>query len=189
MPSKPLFNVPSGATATVKIIDSTLRLGKLPTHYLMTPAVEGLEHMPTMTTWSFLVESDTGKKALFDLGVPPDLETYSPLIVKKLKDSGWDVRAEKHVADILNENGVKPEEINSVIWRYEIPSPIFVFGATGARKLLTNLPVTGIGIILAIPLPSLAAQSLWLAPDSKMPSTLATQRRPMALYVRKTLGE
>ena len=117
MPTKPTFEVPFGAVARVSIIDSTLRLGGLPVSYLMTPPVDGLIDMPTIPTWSFLVESPSGKRALFDLGVPPDLETFAPVVANKLKASGWDIKAEKHVADILKENNVEPSSINSVIWR------------------------------------------------------------------------
>ena len=58
-----------------------------------------------------------GKKALFDLGVPPDIKTYAPTILSMLDSAGWDLWAEKHVADILKANGIDPAEINSVIWR------------------------------------------------------------------------
>lgn len=191
MSSKALFNVPSGATATVKIIDSTLRLSKLPSDYLMTPSVEGFSHMPTFTTWSFLIESASGQKALFDLGVPPDIETHSPAIIKRIKNSGWDVRAEKHVADILSENGVRLAEINSVIWRYEIlrSNPSFKWlRAVGGKKLTTKLLVTGIGITLVIRLLFLRARSLSLAQDSKMRFILVILRSPMLLCVSEISG-
>jgi hypothetical protein len=117
MSSKALFDVPAGAVALVSIIDSTLRISNMPLDYLMSPGMEGLDTMAPLTTWSFLVKSSTGKTALFDLGVPPDTDSYSPLIVKKLKTCGWHVEAKKHVADILKENGVDPTTIDSVIWR------------------------------------------------------------------------
>ncbi|ERT00707.1 uncharacterized protein SPSK_07614 [Sporothrix schenckii 1099-18] len=118
MTSKALFDVPPGAAARVSIIDSTLRLKKMPVKYLLTPPVDGLEYLAPLTTWSFLVESSRGEKALFDLGVPPDLSRFSPAVVAKLKASGWDVTAEKNVADILAENGVDPSEIKSIIWSH-----------------------------------------------------------------------
>ena len=117
-PPKHTFNVPAGAAAKVSIIDSTLSLDGMKTGYLMGPDMPGFDVFPTIPTWSFLVESATGKKALFDLGVPPNYESaFTPLIQNKLKSSGWDVKAEAHVADILKEGGVDPGSINGVIWR------------------------------------------------------------------------
>jgi hypothetical protein len=118
MPS-PHIEFPAGRAANVSIIDSTLRLSKMPMSYLMTPPMEGFVEMPTIPTWSFLIESSNGRKALFDLGVPPDTDTFAPIIREKLKASGWDVKVEKHVAKILEENGANLNDINSIIWRYE----------------------------------------------------------------------
>lgn len=112
-----LFDVPDGAVATVRIIDSTTSIKKLPTKALMTPEMPGLEFMPDIPTWSFLVESDTGKKALFDLGVPPDWRNFSPVIMKRLAVYGCEVYAEKHVEEILRDHQVDPSSINSIVWR------------------------------------------------------------------------
>jgi hypothetical protein len=86
---------------------------------LMEPPVPGFEYMPDVPSWSFLVESSTtGKKALFDLGVPPDWETFSPIVSDQLKERGWEIYAEKHTSQILEENGVDLKEIGSIVWRY-----------------------------------------------------------------------
>lgn len=92
----------------------------MPLTHLMKPAMEGLDAMPTLTTWSFLVESPSGKKALFDLGVPKEpLKNFSPKYADTIKrNSNWDVHVPKNVADILGENNVQPSEIDSVIWRF-----------------------------------------------------------------------
>lgn len=111
------FKAPSGAVAQVSIIDSTTSIKFLPTKYLMQPAMPGMEHMPELPTWSFLVESGTGRKALFDLGVPPNWKDFSPAVTGRLLKSGWEIKGEKHVVDILKQNNIKPESINSVIWR------------------------------------------------------------------------
>lgn len=39
--------------------------------------------------------------------------------MKRIGDGGWQITVEKGVADILNEAGVKPEEVESIICRYE----------------------------------------------------------------------
>lgn len=115
--SKPSFDVPPGAVAKVSIIDSTLRLSKLKVNYLTKPPVEGFDEFPALPTWSFLVESPGGQKALFDLGAHKDLGRYVPRIEKNIRRNGWQVNVEEHVADILQSHGVDPKEVNSVVWR------------------------------------------------------------------------
>lgn len=116
-PAIPKFEVPSGAVAKVSIIDSTLRLGNLPAEYLTNPPVEGYNIMKTLPTWSFLVESSTGQKSLFDLGVPLDLSHFNPAVGKYTTERGWKVDVKENVADILKKNGIDLKDINSVIWR------------------------------------------------------------------------
>lgn len=115
------FSVPSGAVARVRIINSTTKINGLPTDYLMTPPMPGMEFMPEIPTWSFLVESTTGKKALFDLGVPPNWRDFSPVVVDGLVKRGWEISGDKHVADIIKEEGLDPSQINSIVWRYVVP--------------------------------------------------------------------
>ncbi|EXJ64284.1 hypothetical protein A1O7_00620 [Cladophialophora yegresii CBS 114405] len=117
--SKKRFPIPPGATASVKIIDTTSHIGKLPVDFLMEPPVPGFQYMPDLPSWSFLVESSTtGKKALFDLGVPPDWETFAPSVSDQLKTRGWEIHAEKHTSQILEENGVDLKTIGSIIWSH-----------------------------------------------------------------------
>lgn len=117
MVAKNVFEVPAGAVADVRIIDTTTCIKKLPLEYLMTPALHGMPYMPDVPTWSFLVESPTGKKALFDLGVPPNYLEYAPAITDTMKTRDWELHSEKHVADILKEHGIEPASINHIIWR------------------------------------------------------------------------
>ncbi|CAN8097745.1 unnamed protein product [Discula destructiva] len=112
------FDVPPGAVAKVSIIDSTMRLGGLDVSWLCKPAVKGFEKFPVLPTWSFLVESPSGKKALFDLGVHKDLTKYVPSIQDNITQYGWDINAQEHVADIIKRYGVDPKEIDSVIWSH-----------------------------------------------------------------------
>ena len=71
-----------------------------------------------LPSWSFLVESTTGQKALFDLGVPRDQETgLSPSIRRQIEAGDWDLQVEKDVVQTLADNDVDPKEINSIIWR------------------------------------------------------------------------
>ncbi|EKJ71428.1 hypothetical protein FPSE_08361 [Fusarium pseudograminearum CS3096] len=113
------FDVPSGVTARVSIIDSSLRVSKMPLQHLMKPAMAGLEFMPPATTWSFLIEGSSGNKAIFDLGVPKNpLENFSPVCCKTITEGNLDLDVPKNVADILRDNQLQPSDINSVIWRH-----------------------------------------------------------------------
>ena len=41
------------------------------------------------------------------------------MIVKRIKNGGWKVTVEKGVAEILQEGGVAPKDIEAIIWRWE----------------------------------------------------------------------
>ncbi|KAK0644579.1 hypothetical protein B0T16DRAFT_333277 [Cercophora newfieldiana] len=113
------FEVPPGAVAKVSIIDSTLRIYGLPPTDLVGPKIPGFDAFPLVPAWSFLVESSTGEKAIFDLAVPPNYnESFSPALLERVLGFGWDIHVEKHVADILRENGEDLESIGSVIWSH-----------------------------------------------------------------------
>ncbi|KAB5545835.1 beta-lactamase-like protein [Coniochaeta sp. 2T2.1] len=118
MGSKTLFDVPPGATAQVSIIDTSLRLSNVAVDYLMAPPVAGFDKFVNCPTWSFLIQSSAGQKALFDLGVPPDIHTFSPAIVEHLQKSEWSIEVKQHVADILKDNGMDFSEIGSIIWSH-----------------------------------------------------------------------
>jgi len=119
MAEHPRFDVPAGAAARVSIIDSSLRLSKMPSRLLLKPDMPGLEFIPAATTWSFLVESSSGKRALFDLGVPKSpLENFSPMWCKTIIEGNLDVDVPKNVADILRDNHMQPSDVDSVIWSH-----------------------------------------------------------------------
>lgn len=115
--NKPPFDVPPGAVAKVSIIDSTLRFSKIKANDITKPAVEGFDELPTFPTWSFLVESPSGRKALFDLGAHKELGRYIPRVEDHIKRLGWQLEIQEDVADILRNHGVDPKDIESVIWR------------------------------------------------------------------------
>ena len=114
-----LHNIPPGAPARISIIDSTLRINSLPPKDLVLPKIPEFDFFPPVPAWSFLIESSTGQRCLFDLGVPPNYqESSSPPLLKAVKAFGWDISVEKHVVDILKENNIAPESIKSIIWSH-----------------------------------------------------------------------
>ncbi|KAJ6134635.1 hypothetical protein N7523_000957 [Penicillium sp. IBT 18751x] len=113
------FTVPAGdQSVQVRIIDSTARIDNLELKLLMEPPYRGLKYMPTMPSWSFLIEHPSGKKALFDLGVPKSWKSFPPAAIGHIDSLGWNVRVEEEVIDILSRNGVRPEGISSIIWSH-----------------------------------------------------------------------
>lgn len=114
-----LHNIPPGAPAHISIIDSTLRINALPPKDLVLPKIPEFDVFPPVPAWSFLIESSTGQRALFDLGVPPNYnESLSPPLLEAVAAFGWDISVQKHVVDILKEHGVAPESIKAIIWSH-----------------------------------------------------------------------
>lgn len=118
MPSNVLFTGPAGAAAKVSIIDSGFRLSGLATDLLLTPPVEHFDRLPGVGSWSFLIEGSTGRKILFDLGGPADIDQFPPLVADIVKQADAKVEATKTVADVLVENGIELANVESVILRY-----------------------------------------------------------------------
>lgn len=112
----PRFEVPPGETVRVCVVDTTSRIGKVPTGALVEPSIFGYTHLDDCPSWSFLIQHElSGKKVLFDLGVPQDWKQMSPTVTI---DPKWHVEVVKDTSEILEENGISPEQINSIIWRY-----------------------------------------------------------------------
>ena len=115
----PPLNIPdSKSTVTVHVINSTAHIQGIPSSLFFEPDIKGFEALDC-PAFSFLIEHpSSGRKLLWDLGVRKDTENFAPRIVKRIKDGNWNVTAEKGVAEILKEGGVKLEDIDSIIWRY-----------------------------------------------------------------------
>lgn len=114
----PTLSIPaSESVVNVHIINSTSRIKGIPFSAFMTPSYKGLDYLD-VPAFSFLVEhQSSGRKLLFDLGVRKDWENLPATTVKRIKDGGWTVTIEKGVAEILQEGGVAPKDIEAIIWR------------------------------------------------------------------------
>lgn len=111
-------DIPPGATACIKLIDTTSRIGNILASTFVTPAIDDFEYMSQCPAWSFLIESASGQKVLFDLGVPVKWEEMAPRITEPLKARGWEITVEKEVPEIVGEQGIRTTDINAVIWRW-----------------------------------------------------------------------
>ena len=114
----PPLNIPdSSSVVNVHIINSTSRIKTIPFSVFVTPPYKGLDYLDC-PAFSFLIEHvSSGRKILFDLGVRKDWENLPPVIVKRIKDGGWKVTVEKGIAEILQEGGVAPKDIEAIVWR------------------------------------------------------------------------
>lgn len=83
----------------------------------MKPALDGLEHLPSLPSWSFLIEHPSGRKVLYDLGVAKSWRSFPPAAAGHIEKLGWKFKVDKDVIDVLSENGGGPDEIDSIIWR------------------------------------------------------------------------
>ncbi|CAD6567914.1 MAG: hypothetical protein ASARMPREDX12_000839 [Alectoria sarmentosa] len=115
----PRLNIPnSESTVNVHIINTTSRITKIPFSIFTTPSYKGLDYLDC-PSFSFLIEhASSGRKLLFDLGVRKDWENMPMVIVQRIKDGAWKVTVEKGVAEILQEGGVAPKEIEAIIWSH-----------------------------------------------------------------------
>lgn len=115
----PPLNIPSSnSIVNVSIIDTTSRIKRIPIKIFAEPEYTGLNYLDC-PAFSFLIEQPSSRrKVLFDLGVRKDWENGPQTIVRRLNDNGWDVTVEKGVAEILQEGGVDPKDVEGIIWRY-----------------------------------------------------------------------
>lgn len=165
--TKPTFSVPvSTETVRVRIVDSTTSIENLQLELLMKPPVDGLKYLPPLPSWSFLIEHPSGKKLLYDLGVARNWRSFPPAAAGHIDKLGWNVKVEREVIDVLSENGISPDEIDSIIWRLVSVVPFSV------SSLIPVCIVTGIGIILEIPPDSHLVQTWWSALVSRRLSCL-----------------
>lgn len=111
------FNVPQGAVSRVSIINTEASISCLPTGRLMSPPLPGFQYMPAFPSLSFLVEASTGQRALFDLGISKNWDQNAPIIADRLAANGYQIKAAKNVADVLEQHDIDLNSISSIVWR------------------------------------------------------------------------
>ncbi|KAJ9602700.1 hypothetical protein H2200_012894 [Cladophialophora chaetospira] len=108
--------IPKGSvTITTKILDLTTISGSSANN-LYYPPIPGVERVRPVPSLSFLLEHPSGKKLLFELGVPKDIAVLGSEVADRLKKVGHRIEVEKDVVEVLEENGIKRGEIDAVIW-------------------------------------------------------------------------
>lgn len=108
------------SVAKIQIIDSGVRIGRIKPTTFLTPHYPGFDYLPTAPAWVYLIASPTGRKVLFDLGVPKNWRNlYPPGLVARIDTFGWDIQhEEKGVPESLEEAGVRLDEIEGVVWSH-----------------------------------------------------------------------
>lgn len=106
---------PSPHTVQVSIIDTTASIQVTADRFL-SPRVDGLATL-NCNAFAFLIENPrSGRRVLFDLGLRKDWHNLARPQYERIKTT-FKLSVEKNVADILTENGVPLESVDSIIWR------------------------------------------------------------------------
>jgi glyoxylase-like metal-dependent hydrolase (beta-lactamase superfamily II) len=108
---------PSGTTVSVRIINTTAHISNISYDYFVTPHIKGVDTI-TAPAYSFLIEHPSSRKLLFDLGVRKDHENLPPIIANRIRDENWGCETEKDVREILEEDGVSPDDVEGIIWSH-----------------------------------------------------------------------
>lgn len=118
----PILGIPhSNSTVRVSIINTTSFVRDIPVQVFLQPSYKGFDKID-IPVYSFLIEHlQSGRKALFDLGIRKDWENLSPAVVDRIKEIGMTIDIKDSITNILQGGGVDPNDISSVIWRYEPP--------------------------------------------------------------------
>ena len=115
--NQPIPSIPqSDATVTVRIIGTGSR-ASISASEFFEPTIPGHEVLANSPAYPFLIEHGSGRKVIFDLGIRKDWRNFSPALLKMFKPAGVEVHGDKDVVDVLEEGGVKKEDINAMIWR------------------------------------------------------------------------
>ncbi|KAK0202309.1 beta-lactamase-like protein [Desarmillaria ectypa] len=116
------LGIPSSlSTVTVKAMNVGGSSTCLPAAFFMEPILPGYETF-NIPIYAFLIEHETtGKRLMFDLGLRKDQESLPPAVQQLLtlwKSQGFGIAVDEDIFDKLQEGGVDPATINTVIWSH-----------------------------------------------------------------------
>lgn len=105
----------SQETVTVRIIDTTCRIDA-PNDFVE-PRIKGTERLDC-PSFAFLIEHNSGRKLLFDLGVRKDIDKLPPAIQNYFEHGKVRVSVEDDVHSLLVSNQFDPQEVEGIIWSH-----------------------------------------------------------------------
>ncbi|KAK7446498.1 hypothetical protein CaCOL14_010907 [Colletotrichum acutatum] len=105
---------PPGATVKVSVLNNCFLRG-VPTAPYVEPVIPGHEKFNDLPCLVFLVESSTGRKVLFDLGLRKDWKNLSPVSLSEIQNDNIDIKVEEDIIDILKREGIDPGDIEAVV--------------------------------------------------------------------------
>ncbi|KAK0185991.1 beta-lactamase-like protein [Armillaria mellea] len=116
------LGIPSSqSTVTIKAIDVGAPTSMLPAAFVIQPVLPGYEAIRS-PIYAFYIEHASGKRLMFDLGLRKDPTSHPPVVQQLAalwKNQGFRLDfADKDVFDRLQEGGVDPATINTVIWSH-----------------------------------------------------------------------
>jgi len=121
----PPLGIPiSAKTVDIHIFDTQFRILNGRPQAFMCPPIKGFDRMDALA-YSFLIThtGDHGKisRYLFDLGAPKNWKQDLPPPVadevKKWERAGIVIESPKYMTEVLEENGLRAEEIDGLVWR------------------------------------------------------------------------
>lgn len=114
----PIVQLPAGEdTVTVKLINA-VNFGPAILNRFMAPPVPSVTtHKTHSPSLCFLIEHGSGRKLVWDLGIRKDFDNYAPSIATYIPTTNYDIQVKVNVIDILEENGIRGNEIEAIIWR------------------------------------------------------------------------
>lgn len=121
------FHIPAGQAISIKLIHLSTLSG-IPFSALFAPPLDGHDPCRKSPSLSFLLEHPSGQKLLFDLGIRKDHENYAPVVEKRNTRRSLTIDVEKNVIELLQEHGLKGEDINGIVLRYCIKYLLHMHG-------------------------------------------------------------
>jgi hypothetical protein len=110
--------LPSGEGTVDVFLISAANFGPAVLKRFMSPLVPHVHtHRTKSPSLSFLIQHSSGRRLVWDLGIRKDWKNYAPSIANYIPTTGYEILCEKNVVEVLEENGVKAETVEAVIWR------------------------------------------------------------------------
>ncbi|KAI9148731.1 Phenylacetone monooxygenase [Paramyrothecium foliicola] len=114
----PTIHIPPGRPIQAVKLINPVNFGPAILKRFMAPPLPGLETFKSIPSFSFLLEHESGKLLVFDLGIREDYQNYSSTIKHYIPTTGYDIQVNKNVAGILLDHGISLESVEAVIWSH-----------------------------------------------------------------------